>query len=527
MKTEKINSICRFFGIFLVLLYTLLMITRSDELVNSDASFLWNRMCQVVDCFKDGIYPFLYYNDFEKVGYGSSIFYGQLTLFPFIPIALQGESQFITSYFMIACFLNYFGACSLAKRFTKHHNVIGFLYLSSPLMFMLLLCTQLYPCYMGVGLGLFFLASCIDIFRDNKSSYKAVLFFILLFNTHLITTLVCFIICVFICMYYFDKTRIKNYFKFFCLSVFISLYNIFNYIIHIRSLRGESSYFDFYSDKYAIFVLSNFPFKDLIFYEYPSNTLFLGTLVLLCWIFVFFKYKVSKKERFIHIILLLGIVVGVKPLWSLLCSYCNIPIQFPIRYLPFIAVFLLILVLRRFKSLFLMYSLVFVSLISVCVSSLTISPQESSTLTYDGNDSFIYVGNGEYLSKNFIFNYDTFKKYSSTVIGDDNNTYSYKLDKNKLIVDLSNNTSKTITVPKLYYNGYVAEDSSGNRLKCTEGYSMFTEIDVDGFNGELQVYYKQPIYLVFLLIFDYILGFVLVVLTFKHANIISDFHYTK
>ena len=67
MKTEKINSICRFFGIFLVLLYTLLMITRSDELVNSDASFLWNRMCQVVNCFKDGIYPFLYYNDFEKV----------------------------------------------------------------------------------------------------------------------------------------------------------------------------------------------------------------------------------------------------------------------------------------------------------------------------------------------------------------------------------------------------------------------------------------------------------------------------
>lgn len=509
MKTEKTNSVCRFFGIFLVLLYTLLMITRSDELVNSDASFLWNRMCQVVDCFKDGIYPFLYYNDFEKVGYGSSIFYGQLTLLPFIPLALQGESQFISSYFMSACFLNYFGACSLAKRFTKHCDVVGFLYLSSPLMFMLLLCTQLYPCYLGVGLGLFFLASCVDIFRDNRPCYLGVLFFILLFNTHLITTVVCFAICVFICIYYFDKTRLKSYFKFFCLSVAISLYNIFNYIIHIKSLRGEKSYFDFYNEKYGVFVLSKFPFKDLIFYEFPSNTLFLGTLVLLCWIFVFFKCK-SKKERFVHIVLFLSIVVGVKPLWSLLCSHCNIFIQFPIRYLPFTAVFILILVLRRFKSLFLVCSLVFISLVSVCVSSLTVSPQESSTLTYEGNDSFTYIGNGEYLSKNFIFNYDIFKKYSSTVIGDDNSTYKYNLDKNKVIIDLSNNTSKTVTVPKLYYNGYVAEDTSGNKFKCSEGYSMFTKVDVDGFNGKLQVYYKQPMYLVFLLIFDYLLGIVLI-----------------
>lgn len=523
MKTEKINSICRFFGICLVLLYTLLMIMYSNNFNNTDAYFLWNRMNNILDCFKDGIYPFLYYNDFEKVGYGSSIFYGQLTLFPFIPIALKGASQFITSYFMVTCFLNYFGACSLAKRFTKYYDVVGFLYLSSPLVFILLLRTQLFSCYFGVGLGLFFLASCIDIFRDNKTCYKAVLFFILMFNTHLVTTLVCFIICVSICIYYFDKTKIKSYFKFFCLSVLISLYNIINYLIHISSLNKEGSVFDFGSNTY--FSLNLFPFKELLFYKYPDNTLFIGFILFICWLFVFFKCKLSKKERYIHLVILFGVVIGIRPCWSFIYSFWKVPIQFPIRYLPFLLCIVLILIVRKISSLKFKYFIVFFSLLSLIIKSFTLG-NSTSSFEYVP-DTFSYTGNGEYLSDNFIYDYDTFKKYSTTVIGDDNTTYSYKLDKNKVIVDLSSNTSETITVPKLYYNGYVAEDSSGNRLKCTEGYSMFTEIDVDGFNGELQVYYKQPIYLVFLLIFDYLLGFVLIVLTFKHSNIISDFHYTK
>lgn len=516
MKTEKINSICRFFGICLVLLYTLLIIPRINLSSDSDAYFLLNRMNNIIDCFKDGIYPFLYYNDFEKVGYGSSIFYGQLTLFPFIPIALQGGKQFILAYFMTSCFLNYFGACSLAKRFTKCYDVIGFLYLSSPLIFMLFICSELYSCYMGVGLGLFFLSSCIDIFRDSKHFYKAVLFFILMFNTHLITTLVCFVICVFICIYYFDKIKIKSYFKFFCLSVFISLYNIFNYLVHIDSLRGESSSFNFNDDNHDIFVLNNFPFLDLIFCKSIKNSIFIGMLVFICWLFIFFKYKLSKKERFIHVISLFAVIIGTNFCWSFLCSYIWIPIQFPVRYLPFVLVIILILTFRRVSNKMIRYIVVLFSLISVLCTSLTlVKPSDCSNSTFT---SFSYIGNGEYLSKNFIFDYDTFKKYSTTVIGDDGNTYNYKLDKNRLVVDLYNNISKTITVPKLYYNGYVAEDYSGNRLKCTEGYSMFTEIDVDSFNGELQVYYKQPIYLVILLIFDYLLGIVLVILTVKHIK---------
>ena len=50
---------------------------------NPDLRYLFNRATQIYNCFSDEKLPWFYYNDFQGVGYGSSFFYGQLTLIPF------------------------------------------------------------------------------------------------------------------------------------------------------------------------------------------------------------------------------------------------------------------------------------------------------------------------------------------------------------------------------------------------------------------------------------------------------------
>lgn len=506
---SKSNRFYLCLGIFSIILYCVVLTAHESFVNNSDAMFLWNRITQLVTCLKDGNYPFFYYNDFAGVGYGSSIFYGQLTLLPFIPFALCGREEFTMMYFLVTCTINYLGVCCLAKRFVKDYLAIALLYLTSPLFFCLMLQTCMYSCYLAIGLGFFFVSYCIDFFRDNKSFYKAVLLFILIFNTHLITTLICFCICVSIFIYYFDKNNIKEYFKFCVSCIVISLYNVCNYLSHLGCLKDISDVgLDFENSIFKFFTLSRFPFIELMFYDF-DNIAFMGTSLFVFWIFIFFRYKISLKERIIHIVALLGVVLGINFIWTAINDFISIPIQFPLRYLPFLLGIILILIVRRLNSDIAKFILILFSFISFSITCFSVKFEN-----HEGGiiaKYAIYIGNGEYVSSNFLYDTETFKLYSKNVLGDDGTKYDYKIDKNKLVVDLSNNTSSVISVPKLYYYGYVAKTSDGSYLNSYEGYSMFTHIDVKDFSGELTVYYKQPDWLVLLLILDYAFGILLII----------------
>lgn len=78
----------------------------SKLMTEPDATFLYNRCLQMWDCVKNGYFPFLYYNDVGGIGYASPIFYGQLTLVPFIPL-LGSISSFIKGYFLVCVVLNF------------------------------------------------------------------------------------------------------------------------------------------------------------------------------------------------------------------------------------------------------------------------------------------------------------------------------------------------------------------------------------------------------------------------------------
>lgn len=97
---------------------------------DTDALFLYNRCYQMFDCFRHGLWPFLYYNDVGGIGYGSPIFYGQLTLLPF-GVFLFDKLLFIKMYVLAVLLLNFFGFKFLSKRFTSYSTLSASLYILS------------------------------------------------------------------------------------------------------------------------------------------------------------------------------------------------------------------------------------------------------------------------------------------------------------------------------------------------------------------------------------------------------------
>lgn len=499
---------------FMLMIYICLICTIGRPFDgNGDTLFLWNRAKQVYNCLLDGKYPFFYYNDFTGVGHGSSFFYGQLTLLPFIPLVAVGIKEFMMSYILTFVVLSYFGVCSLAKRFTSDYRFVGLLYLSSSLFVQLTWYNVTYSCYLAIAIAFFFLAQCVDVFRDGKSCLRASLLFLLIFNTHTITTLMAFIGCVLLFIYYFNFKQIKKYLEFAGLTLCLCSYNIINYISHmdcLRDLDTINANFNFFSPSTSQCTLSPLVFGggiwtflySLIFGEAVDVGMRICNLsVALVLIICMIKGFKTVRHIPLYLLSIFGIVLGIRHSWSYLFEYWKVPIQFPIRYLPFLFVFLLILCVRNFKSSVLKVLIGILVTVDIFVFGMIgVEPAEKSW------DSFEMVGNGEYLSDNFIFDKDIFTKYSKNVIGNDGAEYSYEIDKDKLIVNLETNTSSTITVPKLYYNGYSVVDTEGNPHGCYEGYSMFTEINVNGFKGTLIVQYQHPMYLVLLLCFVYLVS---------------------
>ena len=97
---------------------------------NTDGLFLYNRCYQMFDCFRHGFWPFLYYNDVGGIGYGSPIFYGQLTLLPF-GVFLFDKLLFIKVYKLASLILSFFGFRFFVGRFTSYSTLSASLYILS------------------------------------------------------------------------------------------------------------------------------------------------------------------------------------------------------------------------------------------------------------------------------------------------------------------------------------------------------------------------------------------------------------
>lgn len=492
-KLKKIDFVC----IFIIISYMLILFTYKDSLLaNTDNIFLVNRAEQMLNCLKDGNIPFFYYDDFNGIGYGSSFFYGQLTLYPFLLLLHFGKLPFLYGYIFVCLILNIIGIKCFTKRFCTNYKFVSNLYLMSISFFMLFTYTQLFACLMGQGLGFLFLAYLIDFLRDNKNMLPSGILFFLVLNTHLLTVLVVFLIAIYIGILYFDKKKIKEYIFYFVYVLSLCLYFICNYIYHSEAINDIQAINRFSLNKgiikqfgytTPIGLLESSLFTRIL----RGNTLFdIGTFIVLIYLIIKNYKKYNKKEKLTIISCVILIIFSLNPIWTWFnLNIYTLSFQFPLRYVPFLLVYLYIIVFKNCNKeleIFLKSYTLFLFIILMIMYQISEKPNTSEYIKLDK-----YVGNGEYVSKDFKY---TIEDLLNTKVYDNNGIeYKYKEEKGKITIDINTNNTKEITIPKLYYKGYKVK-MNGKELKILSKITNFIKVKVKGC-GKLEVYYEQPIWL--------------------------------
>lgn len=487
-----------------------------------DTDFLLNRAHNMLECIIDGNYPFFYYNDFGGAGYGSSIFYGQLTLVPFLPFLFVGDKVFLYAYLLVALLLQYFGVCCFSKRFTAHYRGTSLLYLGSTYSVYFICETTLYPNILGVAIGFFFLAFCVDFFRDRKSFISASICFLLLVNTHLITSVICFIGCVFFLLMYFDVKRMKEYLLFALTTVILCLYNILNILYHIDSVRELDDIAFIASTGFS---MADNPIRGVLFNTVsgsprnglPYMNILMFTVIVLC----LSMYKKSKREVVALCIIVISMILGCNHIWAWLLERLPLFIQFPYRYVPFILVGLYLISFRKHSS-----KLLFKILLLVCTFEVSFGLYFGLCINHDNpnigepKDHFNEIGLGEYINSSFdrTFKvYDIMNEKKAYDFSTDT-VYDYIQNKDEVIIDLRDNNSDKVTIFKLFYRGYKAYIVSDTKnydiiseVPISQGISQFIEINTENIDDFVMIRYEQPVWLVLILCIDYLATGVLLI----------------
>jgi hypothetical protein len=467
-----------------------------------DNIFLYNRAYQMYNCLKDGILPYFYYNDAQGLGYGSSFFYGQLNLIPFLWCVPLGIDAFVKLFYLSEVLLNYFGIKLFSARFVKNNDVVAVIFCMSPLFVSYQLLANLF----GVGLSWFFLAYCVDFFRDSKPFYKASLFFVLILNSHIISAFMSFVFCVAIFIKYFKVDRIKDYVKFAVTTILICSYSICNILYHADSLTSVSNVYLIEStvtslgssQVNSILFIGGYTFRLLLSKIFGVAPLVGGSLLcislLLYLLYIKFKNKI---HNIIYPLSLVAVIIGIKPIWLAINSKVNIFFQFPVRYEFYLLVFCLIPIIDYTNVKIIKVLMVICTLDIIFTGAFTIN---SEPITDEPLTDFDYqIGCGEYLGKTFTHEKSYYDYVISGVHTQDGSLINYEVDKNKLILHIPDHSDDyTLTLPKLYYKGYITSDSS---IKCYSGYSNYLTIDIGTYSGDLVVYYNQPIFLRILQLF--------------------------
>lgn len=517
LYTQKESRLVTFFAICgLFIVFSLLAF--NDELTGvGDIIFLYNRAYQIRDCFQHGLYPFLYYEDLGGIGYGTPIFYGQLTLFPFI-FFVDDIAIFTKLYFLVCLLLNFFAFRTFIKRISSHATLMSCFYIFS-MAFIALYTANLPANVMAVGWSWLFFAFCIDYFRDGKNLVLVILTYFMIwqsnFNSTVLATLVCF--CIF-CVY-FKKSELKRYGQLLGVVLLTVGYNIVNILTHLDAIYSvpAEAMLSIFNGSEDMRVTSAVPFGGFIFRNVFESAdkcvgfMSIGLFAVSCYYIGRYIWSQSKRFKIcscvIFVFVAVGHIIGLYSIWPTVYQVTNLFFQFPIRYYIYLFGFALAVVSRVIKPSWIVYAVLAFCIIDVFV----VNPFRSDTtmeLEYIGYQ----LGNGEYASSSFIQDYDVYADYSTSVHSQSVETYSFSKEYNSVTVDCSANSGvDVVTLPKLYYFGYRAVGSNREEFTVKSGYSNYCEVDIGSYTGTLTLYYEVPdIVMMFFFIQMFVVGFFVV-----------------
>ena len=473
----------------------------SKLMTEPDATFLYNRAFQMWDCLRHGFWPFLYYNDVGGIGYASPIFYGQLTLLPFIPL-LGSISSFIRGYFLVCVVLNFFGFRFLCKRFSSYATLSACFYvLGVP--FVTLCGSGMYAFVLGLGFSWFFFGYCVDYFRDNRNLFPLVLFYFLIwqsnFNAVALATLVCF--CLFCC--YFRLSHWRAYVRLFLCVLLLVSYDIVNMLVHLDALRLSDFSLGFLGDmsKERI-VMSTSPFGGFLYrsiqYVRYNGDLCCGFMSFgfFCafthyWVFYGRDKSMVMRVRAVAVwmISIVGYLAGIHTVWGHVFKATHAFFQFPIRYFILCYGFIVVVLAKVIKNTKFAHIVLILALLDIFITN-PLSVGVSS-----GEMDFVFqrIVYAEYAGSNFVRGIETYDIYSSAVVSSSGREYSYVNDYNGLTVDCFGNVGdEVLTLPKLYYRGYKATGSGDETFVVRSGYSNYCEVDIGDYQGSLILRYETP-----------------------------------
>ena len=487
-----------------------------------DLMFHKNRLEQIKYNLSTGYDVSYFYNDFYGTGYGSSFFYGNLTLIPF---ALFNVEIGIKLYILVTFILLIVGTYQFVKVFTiQNRYFVTFMILCSEFFLYDRYTGNTYPNYLAFALSMLCLAEAVKYFRDKnkKSGYVMCLYYFLIVNTHFLSAIFTAVALIIVCLWYFDKARIKDYLKYIGIVLLLIGYNIVNILYHSDVLSADVT--NEINQKLLssdLHIAKEFNITNLAYTYLHSCPLFTFNLILLILTIIVTYKKILKKQMKVrHYVLFATILVlaliGTPIIWQTITQKFYIFFQYPIRYGYYILPVVYIYFFRNTPI-----KLKTISKIVVVITTLVYMFFGLRLYYKPLNDLGKYIGNGEYLNTLDIlqdredFNYNRTHIVNLT---DKEEQISYENYGNGIKFDYKvHNDFTVLQIPKLYYRGYVAEDvNTHQQYEVLMGKNQWINIVVtDSDKHTFYVHYQTPLFLYVLryisfTIFMTILGYLII-----------------